>query len=84
VSCIIRCARTLHCDPEISGYNSRSKFDGKALWEETITNNESIINNSQVLSVLDNLESIVVHNRSKPRIVIKPKEDKLKITIHKQ
>ena len=83
VSCVIRCARTLQSDPEISGYSHHGTFVGKDLWEETKANDESILNDAQILSALDELESIVIHKREKHQIAILPKTDVLKISINK-
>lgn len=81
VSCIIRCARTLQCDPDISGYSSDSQYHGKNLWEEAKLHKEMVLNNKQILSALSSLDSIVIHSQTKPRIEIKSKSEKPKITI---
>lgn len=79
VNFILRCARTLQHDPAISGRST----EGQRFWEENKRKHEMILSDTQVLSALDELESIVIHKREIPKIVITPKIDAPKITIIK-
>lgn len=81
ISCIIRCARTLQCDPTVSGYDSNGTYYGKNIWEQANLNKELVLNNSRILAALEKLESITILNKPKPKIEIKPKIEKPKITI---
>ena len=76
VNFVLRCARTLQHDPAIGGSNRK-------FWKENKRNHELVLNDDQVISALDALESIVIHEREKHQIDIKQKSEMPKIMLIK-
>ena len=79
VSALIRCARTLQFDPDISGFNGSSEVIGRNLFQENKLNQDLVINNAAILAALEGLEASL--SEDKPKIIIGKKDERPKITI---
>lgn len=81
VNYLHRCARTLQFDPDIANELSVANRDAMPFWTANKRNLRVIPSDKQVLPTLDIPEKITINRCEMPKIVIKPHEDKPRISI---